>query len=109
MDFLFKPIVPEVLRSKVAVFVELFRKTGDLAEGVDQPADERRHQQSHQRKRADDRTGGRLSDAELASEKWQRWRYQTEAERHHERDAGECPHLSGQSAPQPHADLHSVG
>src|SRR5258708_14547126 len=26
VDFLFKPIVPEVLRSKVAVFVELSRK-----------------------------------------------------------------------------------
>ncbi len=27
VDFLFKPLVPEVLRSKVAVFVDLFRKT----------------------------------------------------------------------------------
>lgn len=27
VDFLFKPIIPEVLRSKVAVFVELFRRT----------------------------------------------------------------------------------
>ena len=27
VDFLFKPIVPEVLRSKVAVFVELSRRT----------------------------------------------------------------------------------
>jgi PAS domain S-box-containing protein len=30
VDFLFKPIVPEVLRSKVAVFVELSRKAGLL-------------------------------------------------------------------------------
>jgi PAS domain S-box-containing protein len=32
VDFLFKPIVPEVLRSKVAVFVELSRKAGLLEE-----------------------------------------------------------------------------
>src|SRR5579871_2285515 len=32
VDFLFKPIVPEVLRSKVAVFVELSRTTAKLKE-----------------------------------------------------------------------------
>src|ERR1700729_3625612 len=32
VDFLFKPIVPEVLRSKVAVFVELARNTALLRE-----------------------------------------------------------------------------
>ena len=30
MDFLFKPIVPEILRSKVSVFVELSRNTALL-------------------------------------------------------------------------------
>lgn len=30
VDYLFKPIVPEILRSKVGVFVELFRKTLEL-------------------------------------------------------------------------------
>ena len=30
VDFLFKPLVPEVLRSKVAAFVELFRKTEEV-------------------------------------------------------------------------------
>jgi PAS domain S-box-containing protein len=30
VDYLFKPIVPEILRSKVQVFVELFRKTREL-------------------------------------------------------------------------------
>jgi CheY-like chemotaxis protein len=30
VDYLFKPIVPETLRSKVAVFVELFRKTEEV-------------------------------------------------------------------------------
>jgi PAS domain S-box-containing protein len=35
VDFLFKPIVPEVLRSKVAVFVELGRSTAKLQEQAD--------------------------------------------------------------------------
>ncbi len=30
VDYLFKPIVPEILRSKVAVFVDLFRKTEEI-------------------------------------------------------------------------------
>jgi serine phosphatase RsbU (regulator of sigma subunit) len=30
VDYLFKPIIPETLRSKVAVFVELFRKTEEV-------------------------------------------------------------------------------
>lgn len=32
VDFLFKPIIPEILRSKVSVFVELSRKAGVLRE-----------------------------------------------------------------------------
>src|SRR5271157_3132462 len=35
VDFLFKPIVPEVLRSKVAVFVELSRTNSKLREQAD--------------------------------------------------------------------------
>src|SRR6266699_1420619 len=35
VDFLFKPIVPEVLRSKVAVFVELSRINAKLTEQAD--------------------------------------------------------------------------
>ncbi len=35
VDFLFKPIVPEVLRSKVAVFVELSRNNAKLIEQAD--------------------------------------------------------------------------
>lgn len=35
VDFLFKPIVPEVLRSKVAVFVELARTSAKLKEHAD--------------------------------------------------------------------------
>jgi signal transduction histidine kinase len=34
-DFLTKPINPDILRSKVAVFVDLFRKTRALADAVD--------------------------------------------------------------------------
>src|SRR5262249_4195515 len=30
VDYLFKPLVPDVLRSKVAAFVELFRKTEEV-------------------------------------------------------------------------------
>ncbi|GAC1640413.1 MAG: hypothetical protein NVS4B8_07930 [Herpetosiphon sp.] len=30
VDFLFKPLIPEVLRSKVAVFVELFKKSEEI-------------------------------------------------------------------------------
>jgi len=36
VDFLFKPIVPEVLRSKVAVFVELSRTNAKLKEQADE-------------------------------------------------------------------------
>jgi PAS domain S-box-containing protein len=32
VDYLFKPIVPEILRSKIAVFVDLFRKNLELRE-----------------------------------------------------------------------------
>ena len=35
VDYLMKPVVPEVLKSKVAVFVELFRKTERLRESED--------------------------------------------------------------------------
>lgn len=30
VDYLFKPFVPEILRTKVGVFVELFKKTGEI-------------------------------------------------------------------------------
>src|SRR6185295_1239715 len=35
VDFLMKPVIPEVLKSKVAVFVELFRKSERLRESED--------------------------------------------------------------------------
>ena len=35
VDYLMKPVVPEVLKSKVAVFVELFRKSERLRESED--------------------------------------------------------------------------
>ena len=34
VDYLIKPINPEILRSKIAVFVDLFRKTRALAEDL---------------------------------------------------------------------------
>ncbi|HEY3588204.1 MAG TPA: response regulator, partial [Myxococcaceae bacterium] len=36
VDYLFKPLVPEILRSKVAVFVELFWKTEEVKRQGDQ-------------------------------------------------------------------------
>lgn len=37
VDYLFKPVVPEILQSKVAVFVDLFKKTGEIKRQADQP------------------------------------------------------------------------
>src|SRR5688572_14835607 len=37
VDYLMKPVIPEVLKSKVAVFVELFRKSERLRESEDKP------------------------------------------------------------------------
>ncbi|MBI3118604.1 MAG: response regulator [Candidatus Hydrogenedentes bacterium] len=31
VDYIFKPLIPEILRSKVAIFVDLFRKTREIA------------------------------------------------------------------------------
>ena len=36
VDYLVKPIVPEILRAKVAVFVELFQKSAQLKRQADQ-------------------------------------------------------------------------
>jgi signal transduction histidine kinase len=38
VDYLFKPVVPEILQSKVAVFVELFRKTEQIQKQATQLA-----------------------------------------------------------------------
>jgi PAS domain S-box-containing protein len=39
VDYLFTPVVPEVLRAKVAVFIELFRKTEQIKESQKQLAE----------------------------------------------------------------------
>jgi signal transduction histidine kinase/DNA-binding response OmpR family regulator len=52
-DFMFKPIVPEVLRCKVAVFVELFRKTEELKRQSELIREA--EQREHQRKLAESR------------------------------------------------------
>ena len=36
VDFLFKPLVPEVLRAKVAAFIELYRKTEEVKRQAEQ-------------------------------------------------------------------------
>jgi signal transduction histidine kinase/DNA-binding response OmpR family regulator len=67
VDFIFKPIVPEVLRAKVAVFVELARQTQELrrqAEAIRQ-AERREHE-------------GRLADAR---QRWEAERLQRSNER----------------------------
>jgi signal transduction histidine kinase/DNA-binding response OmpR family regulator len=45
VDFLFKPIVPEILRSKVNVFVELFKKTEEVKRQAEllREAEQREH------------------------------------------------------------------
>jgi signal transduction histidine kinase/DNA-binding response OmpR family regulator len=67
VDFLTKPLVPEVLRSKVAVFVDLYRKT----EQVRRQAEELRLNQQREHERR------------LAAEKqrWEMERLRAEAER----------------------------
>jgi serine phosphatase RsbU (regulator of sigma subunit) len=47
VDFLFKPIIPAILRSKVAVFVDLFRKTEEIKHQADllRESERREHEQ----------------------------------------------------------------
>ena len=55
VDYLFKPIVPEILRSKIAVFVDLFRKaeeirrTGEILRATQLQAHERQLAEERQR------------------------------------------------------------
>src|SRR5688572_28732943 len=56
VDFLFKPLVPEILRAKVAAFIELFKKTEEVK------------RQAEQLRRAEQRE----MEQQLASER-QRW------------------------------------
>ena len=44
VDFLFKPIFPEVLRSKVHVFVDLFRKTEEVRKQSELLRDAEKHE-----------------------------------------------------------------
>lgn len=49
VDYLVKPIVPEVLRAKVGVFVELFRKNQDLQYQLEQIRELKHDVKEHQR------------------------------------------------------------
>jgi len=53
VDYLFKPVVPEILKSKVRVFVELFEKTEEVKRQAGQLRDIER--QEHERKLAEAR------------------------------------------------------
>ncbi len=53
VDFLAKPIVPTVLRSKVSVFVELFQKTEQVRRQADQLFENQRHE--HRRELVEER------------------------------------------------------
>lgn len=53
VDYLIKPIVPEVLRSKVAVFVELFRKTEQVKRQAEQLR--QNQQREHERQLSEER------------------------------------------------------
>jgi signal transduction histidine kinase/DNA-binding response OmpR family regulator len=53
VDFLFKPIFPEVLRSKVHVFVDLFRKTEEVRKQAELLRDVETHE--HERRLAEEK------------------------------------------------------
>jgi signal transduction histidine kinase/DNA-binding response OmpR family regulator len=53
VDFLFKPIFPEVLRSKVHVFVDLFRKTEEVRKQAELLRDVEKHE--HERRLAEEK------------------------------------------------------
>jgi signal transduction histidine kinase len=47
VDFLFKPVVPEMLRAKVGVFVDLDRRTRELARQIDLVREHERREHAH--------------------------------------------------------------
>src|SRR4029079_2141755 len=53
VDFLFKPIVPEILRAKASVFVELRRRTDEVARQAELLREAER--QEHKRRLAEER------------------------------------------------------
>jgi len=53
VDFLFKPVFPEVLRSKVHVFVDLFRKTEEVRKQAELLRDVEKHE--HERRLAEEK------------------------------------------------------
>jgi serine phosphatase RsbU (regulator of sigma subunit) len=67
VDFLFKPIVPEVLRSKVAVFVELFRNTEEVRQQAELLREGERRE--HERRLAEERQRQQLQLAQEIQQK----------------------------------------
>ncbi len=84
VDYLSKPINAEILRSKIGVFIELFRKTQELAalnarlqeEVVERESAQRALQEANQdlERRVQDRTAALARAHQEASENEERWR-----------------------------------
>src|SRR6185436_4862353 len=65
VDYMFKPIVPEILKSKVSVFVELFGKTEAIKQQAQRLAQAEKRE--HERVLQDERR--RWADERLAAER----------------------------------------
>ena len=65
VDYIFSPIVPEVVRAKVSVFVELFFKTQEVKDHMERLR--RFEEQEHRRRLADSEAGRREAETRFAT------------------------------------------